>query len=330
MAQEWRELRGNPGWDMCSVTNSTVMAEIEETATGRRQLLEAEYLIGRMPTCSLRLSGRFVSAHHAILRFSGERWELRDLGSRNGSYVDGVRVRAGAQVALRRGARIAFGRLDNEWQLLDDSAPAVMIVPLAGGPPQPLSGEMIALPSSEEPLLTIYRNADGIWVLETADAVSIVENLQTFHVNGQDFRFSCPEASCRTSIMGPPSEPEMQQVALHFSVSSDEEHVALQVTSAGRTVDLGSHSFHYLLLTLARRRLADAEAGLPETTSGWINLEDLEHDPSMLPPQLNIDVFRIRKQFETIGVSDPASIIERRPRTRQLRIGVSRISIVRV
>jgi hypothetical protein len=122
----------------------------------------------------------------------------------------------------------------------------------------------------------------------------------------------------------------LEHAALSFSVSRDEEHVELQVTNAGRTHNLGAHSFHYLLLTLARRRLADAAAGLSETSCGWIYLEDLAHDPSMLPPQLNIDVFRIRKQFEAIGVADPAGIIERRPRTRQLRIGVGRISIVRL
>jgi hypothetical protein len=46
------------------------------------------------------------------------------------------------------------------------------------------------------------------------------------------------------------------------------------------------------------------------------------------PPHLNLDVLRIRKQFSALGVVDAANIIERRPRTRQLRIGVSRISIV--
>jgi hypothetical protein len=47
----------------------------------------------------------------------------------------------------------------------------------------------------------------------------------------------------------------------------------------------------------------------------------------MAPPQLNIEVFRIRRQFAAAGVVDAANIVERRPRTRQLRIGTGRVSI---
>jgi len=114
---------------------------------------------------------------------------------------------------------------------------------------------------------------------------------------------------------------------LSFSVSRDEEHVELQVRCGGRTFDMGARTHNYLLLTLARRRLADAAEGTPETSCGWIYQEDLAHDPSMAPPQLNIDVFRIRKQFAAIGVIDAANIIERRPRTRQLRIGTALITV---
>jgi hypothetical protein len=47
----------------------------------------------------------------------------------------------------------------------------------------------------------------------------------------------------------------------------------------------------------------------------------------MASPQLNVDVFRIRKQFADKGVLDAATLVERRP--RQLRIGTGRISIER-
>jgi hypothetical protein len=47
----------------------------------------------------------------------------------------------------------------------------------------------------------------------------------------------------------------------------------------------------------------------------------------MAPPQLHIDVFRIRKHFGERGVIDAANIVERRPRTRQLHIGTAHISI---
>jgi hypothetical protein len=95
-------------------------------------------------------------------------------------------------------------------------------------------------------------------------------------------------------------------------------------------MEVGSRGHNYLLLTLARRRLNDAEAGLPESACGWINLEELSRDPTMAPPQLNIDVFRIRKRFATLGVIDAANLIERKPHARQLRLGTGLVSIVQI
>src|SRR5436305_9435137 len=37
-------------------------------------------------------------------------------------------------------------------------------------------------------------------------------------------------------------------------------------------------------LPISRRRLADAAAGCPDTACGWIDLEELAHDPTMAPP----------------------------------------------
>jgi hypothetical protein len=115
-----------------------------------------------------------------------------------------------------------------------------------------------------------------------------------------------------------------------FSVSRDEEHVHLHTTCGGSSFDMGARSHNYLLLTLARRRLEDAKEGTGDTACGWIYQEDLAHDPTMAPPQLNIDVFRIRKQFAAVGVVDAANIIERRPRTRQLRIGTGLLAVTQL
>ncbi len=305
------------------------MAIIVEKATGRERLLEAEHLVGRGPACSLPLAQRYVSARHAVFRFNGDRWELRDLGSRNGTFLDGVRLKPGEEHVLTKGARIAFGKAEQEWELADEDPPLPMVVALGGDEAgQQLEGEMLALPSPEDPRATIYRQKDGSWVLEQPESVVPITNLQVFEVEGRSFRFSCPENLFRTSLADYSVELETRFLSLLFSVSRDEEHVALNVTCGSKSFDLGARTHNYLLLTLARRRLADMAQGLPETSCGWIYLEDLAHDPSMAPPQLNIDVFRIRKQFASVGVVDAAAVVERRPRTKQLRIGVARLSIV--
>lgn len=48
--------------------------------------------IGRHAGCALVLDDPTVSRRHASLRFDGDRWLVRDLGSMNGTRVNGWRV----------------------------------------------------------------------------------------------------------------------------------------------------------------------------------------------------------------------------------------------
>ncbi|MFD7990174.1 FHA domain-containing protein [Streptomyces mexicanus] len=65
--------------------------------------------IGRDPASGLRLSHETVSRVHAELSSQGGRWVLRDLGSTNGTTVNGRRV-VGAAV-VRAGDQVAFGQV---------------------------------------------------------------------------------------------------------------------------------------------------------------------------------------------------------------------------
>jgi len=303
------------------------VGSIREAGSSVVQILQPEFLIGRASASSLRLGARYVSAQHALIRWAGSMWELKDLGSRNGTFLDDVRMKSGSELPLRVGSRIFFGKPDQTWEVVSDDPPCVMAVPLDGGAPALEEAELVVLPSVQEPLVTIYRDSEGAWVLEQPEQIAPIRNLQVFQVDGRQWRFCCPEKHWRTSLADPSTELEVRYLQLRFSVSRDEEHVELEVVSGTRRHELGARAHNYLLLTLARKRLADAAEGLPETSCGWVYLEDLAHDPSMAPPQLNIDVFRLRQQFAALGVVDAANIIERRPRTRQLRIGASQIAV---
>ena len=120
---------------------------------------------------------------------------------------------------------------------------------------------------------------------------------------------------------------ELHTASLSFSVSRDEEYVHLRVLQGRLTLDLGARAHHYMLLTLARRRLADAAEGCSDDACGWVSLEDVAHNPSMAPPRLNVHVWRLRKQLASGGVANAARIVERRGSTRQLRVGTGRIAI---
>jgi hypothetical protein len=65
--------------------------------------------IGRDPANGLRLNHETVSRIHAELSRQGGMWVLRDLGSTNGTTVNGRRV-VGATV-VREGDQVGFGRM---------------------------------------------------------------------------------------------------------------------------------------------------------------------------------------------------------------------------
>ncbi len=66
------------------------------------------FLLGRSPICDLVLDDRTVSRRHAELRRDGDTWVLLDLGSTNGTWVNGWRIRE-AEVGVRD--RVALGHL---------------------------------------------------------------------------------------------------------------------------------------------------------------------------------------------------------------------------
>jgi hypothetical protein len=67
------------------------------------------FTIGRAGACNLVLHHPTVSRLHAELRPDGDQWLLTDLGSRNGTRLNGWRIDGPA--AVRPGDRVSFGDL---------------------------------------------------------------------------------------------------------------------------------------------------------------------------------------------------------------------------
>ncbi|MDX3483937.1 DUF1707 and FHA domain-containing protein [Streptomyces sp. ID05-18] len=66
-------------------------------------------LIGRDPANGLRLNHETVSRLHAELSAQNGRWVLRDLGSTNGTCVNGQRLVG--SIPVRDGDQVSFGRM---------------------------------------------------------------------------------------------------------------------------------------------------------------------------------------------------------------------------
>ena len=84
---------------------------IELRIGGRREvlpLLTQEVLIGRATECAIVLADPSVSRVHSAIVRMGKKWLLRDLGSRNGCEVNGVRI--SSDRALHDGDEIRIGK----------------------------------------------------------------------------------------------------------------------------------------------------------------------------------------------------------------------------
>lgn len=92
---------------------------------GRRErelLLVTKIVVGRDPTCDLSEADPLLSRRHAEFAIAGDDIVVRDLGSRNGIYVNGARI---AEGTLQSGDVVRIGRL--QMRYIEDSAPLVAV-----------------------------------------------------------------------------------------------------------------------------------------------------------------------------------------------------------
>lgn len=77
---------------------------------GRKFLLSAETTLGRAPGCGVQIDDVRVSKLHARLFFDDGVWYLEDLGSTNGTQLDGEAVVGPTRI--KRGARIQITEIE--------------------------------------------------------------------------------------------------------------------------------------------------------------------------------------------------------------------------
>jgi len=63
-------------------------------------ILAGTQIVGRDEDCHVRLPSEFVSHHHCLLLLDEDTLAIRDLGSKNGTFVNSCRVGTGTTVLL--------------------------------------------------------------------------------------------------------------------------------------------------------------------------------------------------------------------------------------
>lgn len=301
------------------------MARLDHPASARSRPIAARTLVGRSPLCTLRLDDPHVSSEHATLTWTPDgTWELRDLGSKNGTFVDDRRLDPGEVVVVGAGTRLGFGDAVDTWIIADGGAPGLVAVELGEGRVVDATDGILALPDDTTPALSIFESAAGQWIVESPEAdPRVVLDQEILHTGGGSWRIQLPQ-----SVEGTPLAdrgPSLDTASFRFLVSADEERVEIRVRHRGHEIVLEPREHSYVLLTLARARLDDA--GSAPTDRGWLDRDEILRMLRMDANGFNVAVHRGRRQLLSAGVRGAAGIVE--VRRRQRRFGTDRVEVTR-
>jgi hypothetical protein len=294
-----------------------------------RVVLRERHLVGRSRAADLRVPAREVSGEHAVFRWTGDRWELRDLGSRNGTWVDEQKLEAGGRTTVQAGARIAFGEPETSWVLTTDSGPAAAAITDGGV----LEGtnEFLALPSLDDPQVILEFEIEHGWQRIQDGETALVNDGSTIVIEGTAFLLSLPPPAAPM-----PMTAEIRDLAslvesfeargLDFAVSADEEYIEVTARLGAKTHAIPPRVHHELLLALARQRLTDRSEGIAESEQGWLYTSDLRKMLHISANQFYVMSHRCKREMEQLGV-DPVLLLEKRTTSRQVRLGLTDLTV---
>ncbi|MEZ4384843.1 MAG: FHA domain-containing protein [Nannocystaceae bacterium] len=298
------------------------MATLRHLASGRDYPLASRHLIGRAPACALRVEDPGVSGYHAEIAWDGERWQVQDLGSRNGTTLGGEALPRGERAPLPSGVDLVLAGAVR-LRLVDASPPA-LFARAADGEHRCAVDELLCLPADDAPEITLYRDLDGRWWIEDATQTRELGDLAAVVAGGRSWQLFAPSSLPMTREVD--GGARLAAHELRFTVSCDGEHVELALAGPRGAVAIESRVHLALLLVLARARLSDA-ARLPESERGWVYREDLPRMLGVEPELINVWIHRARRQLARAKIADAAALVERRTATNQLRIGAPHLRI---
>lgn len=300
---------------------------LESASNGRRVTLGADSLVGRTPNCRLVIHDPSVSREHARLRFHLGAWSVRDLNSKNGTFVNERRL--GPEVRpLAPGDALRFGRHVETWRVVDLGEPVASAFAPASGERHRAAGGLLALPPGREPPhVVVFRGPYRAWRVEVEGREEPIEDQGAIEIEGETFVLELPPTLDDDSTETVADAPSLARVELGFRVSRDEENVELRVSAPGVARAFPHRAHHYLLLYLARQRLADRGRGEPESSCGWVDAEQMLNDLRCDATAANVQIHRARKQLAELGVGDAGNLVERRGGSRQLRLGVAGLDV---
>lgn len=297
------------------------MPTLRSLTSGRELRLGSRLLVGRAAHAGLMLDDRRVSNEHASIYWQGARWLVRDLGSRNGTYIHGRRVEAGTPAPLSPGDPLTFGGCPEAWELVGAGPPEAVAV--SGNREVVATAGLLAIPP-DEPEAAVYVDGSGRWVVEREGAVSSIADGEVVATVDGSWRVNLPTAHGST-VQGE-ERVSLAGASLNFLVSRNGDRVALEIVHGVRRLSLEVREHWGPLLALAEERLKDAAS--PPHEQGWLDVERLERRTGLNQQALNVYIFRARQQLAAAGIELAAQVVEVRRGQRRIGVAPERISVV--
>ena len=305
--------------------------------TQQRCILQSHHSIGRLhSSVNTFISDAYISKMHAFIEWNEQHWLLRDVSS-NGTWLNGNKLGRDQIAQLHIGDVITFASKSGiAFEVHDINPPCDCLIPVEHNSEAIELEYFHLLPCKEsQPMVLSYNNQTYSWWQEILDdnlsqSVTSAElsDQEILTVDGLSWQLQINRSVADTQILRP-TVTSLDELSFVFKTSLDEESTQLFMQSGEQNIDLLVRSHHYLTLTLARQRAKDIQAGLDDSEQGWLYAEHLAKDLGLDASHLNIQIYRIRKQFvDALNNScESSNIIERK--AGKLRLASKCFSIVK-
>jgi len=144
---------------------------LQEGTAVPHELASAETVIGRHPECTFQINSNMVSRKHAKVVKSGEQYVVEDLGSGNGTFVNGKKI--DGPTVLSHDDRIKLGPI-----LLRFETPEVAAAPKPVAQPLPASAPATATDPASFNVDVSEGDDDTSTIMGTADRSSAFGKLE--------------------------------------------------------------------------------------------------------------------------------------------------------
>jgi pSer/pThr/pTyr-binding forkhead associated (FHA) protein len=274
-------LASAPGAADEAPADDSPVVELVENSSGRRfRLKPGVNTVGR-EACDILLMDSTVSRRHAQVSVEGGAVAVTDLGSTNGTHVDGGRIAANQPVTLAPGAALKFGNValtlpgasgaPAEATVIAGTVPADATVVLDAAPPVMDDATLLggaatapaadAAPAAGPPVSARLRPASpnaeeveirpGVITLGRRAGNDVVLNGDPY-VSGQHARITCDEVGCTLTDVGSTNGTTVNGQRLAAN--------APQLLADGDEVSFGQTSFKFERSTPAPAGTATAES----------------------------------------------------------------------